>query len=76
MTVSLESRCCINKWYRSANIWCFFSFCRKKALLFNNVVAVVAALLMLFSRMAQSFEMILLGRFLYGYNVGMFYNVK
>uniref|UniRef100_A0AAQ4QF82 Solute carrier family 2, facilitated glucose transporter member 5 n=1 Tax=Gasterosteus aculeatus aculeatus TaxID=481459 RepID=A0AAQ4QF82_GASAC len=44
---------------------------RKKALLFNNVVAVVAALLMLFSRMAQSFEMILLGRFLYGYNVGL-----
>ncbi|XP_039971462.1 solute carrier family 2, facilitated glucose transporter member 11-like [Xiphias gladius] len=44
---------------------------RKKALLFNNVVAVVAALLMLFSRMAKSFEMILLGRFLYGYNVGL-----
>ncbi|KAM4613755.1 solute carrier family 2, facilitated glucose transporter member 11-like [Polymixia lowei] len=44
---------------------------RKKALLFNNVVAMVAALLMLFSRMAQSFEMILLGRFLYGYNVGL-----
>ncbi|XP_070696759.1 solute carrier family 2, facilitated glucose transporter member 11-like [Pempheris klunzingeri] len=44
---------------------------RKKALLFNNVVAIVAALLMLFSRMARSFEMILLGRFLYGYNVGL-----
>ncbi|XP_054640186.1 solute carrier family 2, facilitated glucose transporter member 11-like [Dunckerocampus dactyliophorus] len=44
---------------------------RKKALLFNNVVAVVAALLMLFSRMAKSFEMILLGRFLFGYNVGL-----
>ncbi|XP_022602534.1 solute carrier family 2, facilitated glucose transporter member 11-like [Seriola dumerili] len=44
---------------------------RKKALLFNNVVAIVAALLMLFSRMAKSFEMILLGRFLYGYNVGL-----
>ena len=27
---------------------------------------------MLFSRMASSFEMIFLGRFLYGYNVGMF----
>lgn len=38
----------------------------------NNVVAIVAALLLLFSRMAKSFEMILLGRFLYGYNVGMF----
>uniref|UniRef100_A0A665VJL4 Solute carrier family 2, facilitated glucose transporter member 5 n=2 Tax=Echeneis naucrates TaxID=173247 RepID=A0A665VJL4_ECHNA len=44
---------------------------RKKALLFNNVVAIVAALVMLFSRMAKSFEMILLGRFLYGYNVGL-----
>ncbi|XP_070813789.1 solute carrier family 2, facilitated glucose transporter member 11-like [Chaetodon trifascialis] len=44
---------------------------RKKALLFSNTVAIVAALLMLFSRMAKSFEMILLGRFLYGYNVGL-----
>ncbi|KAM7402194.1 hypothetical protein PAMP_017458 [Pampus punctatissimus] len=44
---------------------------RKNALLFNNVVAIVAALFMLFSRMAKSFEMILLGRFLYGYNVGL-----
>ncbi|XP_029906572.1 solute carrier family 2, facilitated glucose transporter member 11-like [Myripristis murdjan] len=44
---------------------------RKKALLINNVVAVVAALLMLFSRMAKSFEMILLGRLLYGYNMGL-----
>ncbi|XP_020337833.1 solute carrier family 2, facilitated glucose transporter member 11 isoform X3 [Oncorhynchus kisutch] len=44
---------------------------RKKALLFNNIVALVAALLMVFSLMAKSFEMILLGRFLYGYNVGM-----
>ncbi|KAM7005851.1 solute carrier family 2, facilitated glucose transporter member 11-like isoform 2-T2 [Tautogolabrus adspersus] len=43
----------------------------KKALLFNNIVAIVAALLMLFSRMAKSFEMIFLGRFLYGYNVGL-----
>ncbi|XP_076012961.1 solute carrier family 2, facilitated glucose transporter member 5-like [Genypterus blacodes] len=44
---------------------------RKKALLFNNIVGIVAALLMVFSRMARSFEMILLGRFLYGYNVGL-----
>uniref|UniRef100_A0A672YPN7 Solute carrier family 2, facilitated glucose transporter member 5 n=1 Tax=Sphaeramia orbicularis TaxID=375764 RepID=A0A672YPN7_9TELE len=44
---------------------------RKKALLFNNVVAIVAALFMLFSRIAKSFEMILVGRFLYGYNVGL-----
>ncbi|XP_061584501.1 solute carrier family 2, facilitated glucose transporter member 11-like [Cololabis saira] len=44
---------------------------RKKALLINDIVAMIAALLMLFSRMAKSFEMILLGRFLYGYNVGL-----
>ncbi|XP_066545318.1 solute carrier family 2, facilitated glucose transporter member 11 isoform X1 [Amia ocellicauda] len=44
---------------------------RKKCLLFNNVVAIVAAVLMGFSRMAGSFEMILLGRILYGYNVGL-----
>ncbi|XP_075893472.1 solute carrier family 2, facilitated glucose transporter member 5-like isoform X2 [Nelusetta ayraudi] len=44
---------------------------RKKVLLFNNVVAIAAAFLMLFSRTAKSFEMILLGRFLYGYNVGL-----
>lgn len=50
----------------------FFLICRKKALLFNNVVAIGAAFLMLSSRTAKSFEMILLGRFLYGYNVGMF----
>lgn len=44
---------------------------RKKALLINNIVAMVAALLMLVSRTAKSFEIILLGRFLYGYNVGL-----
>ena len=51
-------------------------FLRKKALLFNNVVAVVAALLMVFCRMARSFEMILLARFLYGYNVGTFHLIN
>lgn len=49
-----------------------YSSCRKKALLFNNVVAITAAVLMVLSRTAKSFEMILLGRFLYGYNVGMY----
>lgn len=58
----------INKFhYYLCTLWSF----RKKALLFNNIVAIVAAVLMLFSRKAKSFEMILLGRFLYGYNVGM-----
>uniref|UniRef100_A0A8C7UNL5 Major facilitator superfamily (MFS) profile domain-containing protein n=1 Tax=Oncorhynchus mykiss TaxID=8022 RepID=A0A8C7UNL5_ONCMY len=49
---------------------------RKKVLLFNNIVALVAAVLMVFSPMAKSFEMILLGRFLYGYNAGLGWNVQ
>lgn len=60
------------KWLDCNNSVCCFVFFRKKVLLFNNVVAIAAAFLMLFSRTAKSFEMILLGRFLYGYNVGMF----
>ncbi|XP_067861733.1 solute carrier family 2, facilitated glucose transporter member 11-like [Heptranchias perlo] len=44
---------------------------RKKSLLANNIVAIVAALIMGFSRMARSFEMILVGRFLYGINIGI-----
>lgn len=42
-------------------------------MLFNSVVAMVAALFMLFSRAAKSFEMIVLGRFLYGYHMGKFW---
>ncbi|XP_010744650.2 solute carrier family 2, facilitated glucose transporter member 11 [Larimichthys crocea] len=49
---------------------------RKNVLLFSNGVVVVAAVFMLFSRMARSFEMILLGRFLYGYNVGLGVSVQ
>ncbi|KAJ8379848.1 hypothetical protein SKAU_G00006260 [Synaphobranchus kaupii] len=48
---------------------------RKKSLQINNVVAIIAALLMVLSRVAKSFEIILLGRFLYGYNVGLGLNV-
>uniref|UniRef100_A0A3Q2YLL5 Solute carrier family 2, facilitated glucose transporter member 5 n=1 Tax=Hippocampus comes TaxID=109280 RepID=A0A3Q2YLL5_HIPCM len=44
---------------------------RKKTMLFNSVVAVVAALFMIFSRTAKSFEMILIGRLLFGYNAGL-----
>ncbi|XP_070299792.1 solute carrier family 2, facilitated glucose transporter member 11-like isoform X3 [Salvelinus sp. IW2-2015] len=39
---------------------------RKKALLFN-----IDAVLMVFRRLAKSFEVILLNIFLYGYNVGL-----
>ncbi|XP_078082214.1 solute carrier family 2, facilitated glucose transporter member 11-like [Mustelus asterias] len=44
---------------------------RKKSLLCNDIVAIVAALIMGFSKMARSFEMIVVGRFLYGINVGI-----
>nr|XP_061813653.1 solute carrier family 2, facilitated glucose transporter member 11-like [Nerophis lumbriciformis] len=49
---------------------------RKKTMLSNSVVAVVAALLVIFSRKARSFEMIFLGRFLFGYNIGLGLNVQ
>ncbi|XP_046873834.1 solute carrier family 2 member 11, like isoform X3 [Hypomesus transpacificus] len=45
--------------------------CRKRCLLFNNFVAISAAVLMLLSKTAMSFEMILVGRFLYGINAGV-----
>ncbi|XP_068170839.1 solute carrier family 2, facilitated glucose transporter member 11-like [Antennarius striatus] len=48
---------------------------RKKTLWLNNVLAVVAALLALFSRMAKSFEMIFLSRIIFGYNMGLGLNV-
>ncbi|KAG7282586.1 hypothetical protein CRUP_018705 [Coryphaenoides rupestris] len=48
---------------------------RKQCLLLNNVVAVVAAVLMLFSERALSFEMIMVARFLYGINTGVSINV-
>ncbi|XP_068598178.1 solute carrier family 2, facilitated glucose transporter member 11-like [Brachionichthys hirsutus] len=48
---------------------------RKKTLWLNNILAVVAALLVLFSRMAESFEMILLSRIIFGFNNGVGLNV-
>ncbi|XP_059511102.1 solute carrier family 2, facilitated glucose transporter member 11-like isoform X3 [Stegostoma tigrinum] len=44
---------------------------RKKSLLCNDVVAIVAALIMGFSKIARSFEMIVVGRFLYGINIAL-----
>ncbi|XP_074473991.1 solute carrier family 2 member 11, like isoform X2 [Sebastes fasciatus] len=46
-------------------------FGRKKILLLNNFVAIIGAVLMLLSQTAMSFEMILVGRFLYGINAGV-----
>ncbi|XP_062290262.1 solute carrier family 2 member 11, like [Scomber scombrus] len=46
-------------------------FGRKKCLLLNNFVAIIGAVLMLLSKTAMSFEMIMVGRFLYGINGGV-----
>ncbi|XP_076007276.1 solute carrier family 2, facilitated glucose transporter member 5-like [Genypterus blacodes] len=47
------------------------AFGRKKCMWFNNFVAISGALLMLLSKTAKSFEMIMVGRFLYGINTGL-----
>ncbi|XP_038589655.1 solute carrier family 2 member 11, like [Micropterus salmoides] len=44
---------------------------RKHSLLLNNIVAMTGAVLMLLSQKAMSFEMIMVGRFLYGINSGV-----
>ncbi|XP_028318670.1 solute carrier family 2 member 11, like isoform X2 [Gouania willdenowi] len=44
---------------------------KKKCLLFNNFLVISGALLMLFSKKAASFEMIIVGRFLYGISAGV-----
>ncbi|NWX52995.1 GTR1 protein, partial [Steatornis caripensis] len=49
----------------------FFSFSRKKCQMCTNLIMLVAALSMAFSKTAKSFEMILVGRFLYGIGAGM-----
>ncbi|XP_030292454.1 solute carrier family 2 member 11, like isoform X3 [Sparus aurata] len=47
------------------------TFGRKPCLLLNNLLAIIGAVLMLFSQTAMSFEMIMAGRFLYGINSGV-----
>ncbi|NXW99095.1 GTR11 protein, partial [Larus smithsonianus] len=49
---------------------CVVRCCRKKCLLVNDVVLLVAMLHTGFSRRAKSFEMILIGRFLEGIGAG------
>ncbi|XP_019911154.1 solute carrier family 2 member 9, like 1 isoform X2 [Esox lucius] len=46
-------------------------FGRKRAMIGNNVISIVAAVLMFTSRTAQSFEMILMARFLFGFSAGL-----
>lgn len=45
-------------------------FFRKRAMIWNNVVSIVAAVIMFTSRGANSFEMILIARFLFGFTAG------
>ncbi|KAM4624533.1 solute carrier family 2, facilitated glucose transporter member 11-like [Polymixia lowei] len=51
-------------------------FGRKKSLLLNNSFLFVGAILILASRMARSFEVIVLARFLVGVNAGVSMNVQ
>ncbi|XP_019942139.1 solute carrier family 2 member 9, like 1 [Paralichthys olivaceus] len=44
---------------------------RKKAVIFNCFIAIVASGIMLTSKMANSFEMIIVARILYGYSSGL-----
>uniref|UniRef100_A0A3B5L6F2 Solute carrier family 2 member 11, like n=1 Tax=Xiphophorus couchianus TaxID=32473 RepID=A0A3B5L6F2_9TELE len=46
-------------------------FGRKRCLLVNNFWAILGAILMISTRTANSFEMIMVGRFLYGINSGV-----
>ncbi|XP_019362443.1 PREDICTED: solute carrier family 2, facilitated glucose transporter member 11-like [Gavialis gangeticus] len=48
---------------------------KKKCQMFTNLIMLVAALFMGFSKMARSFEMILIGRLLYGVGTGFSLNI-
>jgi len=48
----------------------YFVLCRKGTLLFNNIFSIVPALLMGFSELAKSFEMIIVARVLVGICAG------
>ena len=48
-----------------------FLFPRKNGLLANTAFGILAAILMFFSKMAGSYEMIIIGRFFIGVNCGM-----
>ncbi|XP_030075457.1 solute carrier family 2, facilitated glucose transporter member 11 isoform X2 [Microcaecilia unicolor] len=50
-------------------------FGRKKTLLYNNITALLGATVLGFSKILGSFEMVMLGRFLYGVSTGLGLNV-
>lgn len=47
-----------------------FAVHRKRGLLLNNVTGIVGAALMAFSKAAQSYEMLIIGRLIIGFNCG------
>ncbi|RMZ95563.1 glucose transporter type 1 isoform X5, partial [Brachionus plicatilis] len=53
------------------NGFCADFFGRKKSLLLNNLLGILGALFMGFSKYANSYEMIIIGRFIIGLNCGL-----
>ncbi|XP_068184117.1 solute carrier family 2, facilitated glucose transporter member 11-like [Antennarius striatus] len=51
--------------------WLTVNIGRKKTTLINDFIAVAAAILVVFSKLANSFEMILVGRFLFGFHIAV-----
>ncbi|XP_067087633.1 solute carrier family 2 member 9, like 1 [Osmerus mordax] len=47
------------------------AFGRKRAMIYNNVIGIVASVIMFTSKDANSFEMVLVARFLYGFTAGL-----
>lgn len=52
------------------------SVIRKKAMIANSFVAIMAAAIMLMSKSAKSYEMIIVARILHGYTAGKPYSVS
>ncbi|KAK6315885.1 hypothetical protein J4Q44_G00134090 [Coregonus suidteri] len=53
------------------NTTCLQRLSRKRCLLLNNLFVIDGAVMMLLSKTAMSFEMIIVGHFLYGINAGV-----
>jgi SP family facilitated glucose transporter-like MFS transporter 1 len=52
------------------------SISRKRGLLLNNATGIVGAILMASSKAAQSYEMLIIGRMIIGFNCGNTHNQK
>lgn len=67
LAYTIPYECCF---FASLLSYSLMLFSRKRCLLLNNLVAISGALIMLLSKTAMSFEMIMVGRFIYGINAG------